>query len=110
MAGSRACDGTDAVSDVRPPGRVDGAAGTLDGVEGCRVAGAAPRGRGAAPPELQAQAGLDRPGGARRADVAAPEGAADRPPGDAGYAAVLTPAAGPLALDLSPPQRSAAGR
>jgi len=29
LAGSRACDGTNAVSDVRRPGRVDGVAGTL---------------------------------------------------------------------------------
>jgi Thioesterase domain len=51
LPGSRACDGTDAVSDVRPRGRVDSTAGTFGGVEGCRVAGAAPRGCGAASPE-----------------------------------------------------------
>jgi transposase len=38
---------TDALPDVRPPGRVDGAAGTFFDIEGCRVADAAPRGRGA---------------------------------------------------------------
>jgi hypothetical protein len=40
---------------------LDGAAGGFGGVEGCRVAGAAPRGRGAAAAELQARAGLGRP-------------------------------------------------
>jgi hypothetical protein len=34
-----ACDGADAVSDVRPAGRVAGADGTLVGVEGRRAAG-----------------------------------------------------------------------
>ena len=36
-----------------------------------------------------------------------PRSAADGPAGDAGHAAALAPAAGPLALDLSPPRRQA---
>src|SRR5207245_7206290 len=44
LAGSRTRDDTDALPDVRPPGRVDGAAGTFFGVERRRAAGAAPRG------------------------------------------------------------------
>src|SRR6266480_72354 len=91
LAGSRACDGTDAVSDVRPPGRVDGAACTFGGVEGCGAAGAAPGGRGAAAPEPQAQAGLGRPGGDRRPGAAAPQTAADEPANDPGLAAALVP-------------------
>ncbi len=34
-----------------------------------------------------------------------PETAADEPTGHAGHAAALAPAAGPLAVDLSPPRR-----
>jgi hypothetical protein len=48
---SRACGHTDALPDVRPPDWLDGAAGTLGGVEGRRVAGAAPGGRDAAAAE-----------------------------------------------------------
>jgi hypothetical protein len=89
---------------------VDGAAGTFGGVEGRRIAGAPPGGSRAAPAEPQAQAGLGRPGGARRPGAAAPETAADEPAGDAGYAAGLAPATGPLAVDLSSLRRQATGR
>jgi putative transposase len=58
LAGSRACNGTDAVSDLRPAGWVDGAAGTFGGIERRRAAGAASGGGGAAAAEPQAQAGL----------------------------------------------------
>ena len=53
---------------LAPPGWLDGTAGTLGGVEGRRVAGAAPRGRG----RTQAEAGLGRPGRARRPGPPAP--------------------------------------
>src|SRR6266705_458889 len=89
LAGSRACDGTDAVSYVRPAGRVDSAAGTFGGVEGCRAAGAAPGGRGAPAAEPETEAGLGRPGGARRPGAAATTAAADEPPGHPGHAAAL---------------------
>src|ERR1022692_621165 len=110
LARSQACDGTASVSDVRPPGWVDGAAGTVGGVEGRRAAGAAPGGRGAATAASQTEAGLGRQGGTRRPDPAAPQAAADRSPGHARHAAALAPAAGPLALDLSSPRRQAASR
>ena len=42
LAASRACDRTDALPDIRPPGRLDGAAGALGGVEGRRAVGAPP--------------------------------------------------------------------
>src|SRR5690348_14553031 len=106
LARSRACDGTDAVSDIRPAGRVDGAAGAFGGVEGRRAAGAAPGGRGAAAAEPQAEAGLGRPGGPRCPGAAAPEAAAGEPPGHAGHAAALAPASGPLAA--ADPARAAA--
>jgi hypothetical protein len=66
LASSRACDSTDALPDLRPPDRLDGAPGALGGVEGRRAAGAASRSRGAAPAEPRAQAGLGRSDGARR--------------------------------------------
>jgi hypothetical protein len=78
QAGSRVCDDTDPVPDVRPPGRVDGAAGTVGGVEGRRAAGAAPGDRGPAAPASSAEAGLGRPGGTRRPDAAAATAATDR--------------------------------
>src|SRR5215470_13468164 len=110
LAGSRACDGTAAVSDVRPAGRVDGAGGPVVGVEGRRTAGAAPGDRGAAQPAPEAEAGLGRPGGARRLGPAAPEVLEDGPAGNAGHAAALASAAGPLALDLPSSRRTPAGR
>ena len=110
LAGSRACDGTGAVSDVGPPDGMAGAAGTFVGVEGCRVAGAAPRGRGVAAAAPEAEAGLGRPCGARSAGAATPGTTADEPAGDAGHAAGLAPAAGPLAVDLPAPGRTPACR
>src|SRR6266705_2431660 len=107
---SRACDSTDALPGLRPPDRVDGVAGTFDGVEGRRAAGAAPGGGGAAAAGPQAQAGLGGPDGDRRPGAAAPETVADEPAGDAGHAVALAPASGPLAVDLSPPRRTPAGR
>src|ERR1035437_255238 len=95
LAASRVCDGTDAVSDVRPAARVEGAAGTFVGVEGRRVAGAAPGDRGAAAAEPQTEAGLGRPDGDRCPGAAAPETVADEPPGHAGHAAAMAPATTP---------------
>src|ERR1700739_1186479 len=108
LARSPACDGKTALPDVRPPGRWEGAAGTVVGVEGRRAAGAAPGGGGAAPPASEAGAGLGRLGDARCPAPAAHAAAADVPAGDAGDAAALAPSPGPLALDLPPPQRQAA--
>src|SRR5207248_2607190 len=108
LAVSRACDSTDALPGLRPPDRVDGVAGTFGGVEGRRAAGAAPGGGGAAAAEPQAEAGLGGPDGDRRPGAAAPETVADEPAGDAGPAAAVAPAAGPLAVDLSPPGRTPA--
>ena len=51
LAVLRACDDTDALLDVRPPDRMDGAARSFGGVERRRAAGAAPGGRGAAATE-----------------------------------------------------------
>src|SRR5690348_2100551 len=94
----------------RPPDRLDGAACPFCGLEGRRAAGPAPGGRGATAAEPETEAGLGRPGGARRADPAAPQAAADEQAGHAGHAAALAPAADPLAVDLSTQERQAAGR
>jgi hypothetical protein len=108
-AASRACDPTHALPGLRPPGRLDGPAGTVCSLEGRRTARAAPGGRAAATePKTEARPG--RPRGARRAGPAAPQAATDEPARHAGHAAGLPPAAGPLALDLSPPGRQADGR
>src|ERR1022692_1784774 len=101
LAVSRACDCTDALSGLRPPDRVDGAAGTFGRIERRRAAGAAPGGGGAAAAEPQAEAGLGGPDGVRCPDAAAPWIVANGPAGDAGHAAAVAPAAGPLAVDLS---------
>jgi len=110
LAASRACDLTDALPDLRPPGRVDGVAGTFVGVEGRRAAGAAPGGGRAAAAEPKTEAGLGRPGDARRPGPAPPQAAAAEPASNAGHAAALAPAADPLALDLSTRGREAADR
>src|SRR5215467_8004507 len=110
LAGSQARDGTDARSDVRTPGRVARAAGTVVGGEGRRTAGAPTGDCGAAPPASQTEAGLGRPGDTRRPGPAAPQAAANESAGDPGHAAALAPAAGPLAVDLPLSRRSAASR
>src|ERR1035437_3254121 len=97
LAGWSARDHTNAVSDLRPRDRVDGAAGAVGRVERRRAAGAAPGSGGAAAAEPQAQAGLGRPDGARRPGPAAPQAAADEPAGDPSHAAALASAAWPLA-------------
>src|SRR5450756_1992217 len=88
-ASSRACDSTDALYDLRPPDRLDGATGTLGGVKGRRAAGAATRSRRAAPAEPRTQAGLGRSDGARRPGPAPAQAAEDEPAGDAGPSAAL---------------------
>jgi hypothetical protein len=110
LATLRACDGTAALPDVRPAYWLDRVAGTVDGVEGRRTAGAAPRGRRAAAAVPPAEAGLGGPGSARRPGPPAPQGGADGSAGHAGHAAGLAPAAGPLALDLPSQARTAAPR
>src|SRR5215472_126839 len=63
LAGSQARDHTDVLPGRRPPDWLDGAAGPIFGVEGCRTAGAAPGTGGAAAAQPKAQAGLGRPDG-----------------------------------------------
>src|SRR5215467_14575731 len=102
LAGSRACEGTNAVSDVRPTGRVDGVASTLAAPKDLELLVLRQEVAVLRRPAPGAGAGLGRPG-ATRTDPAAPAAAADRSPGDTGCPAALAPAAGPLAVDLPSP-------
>src|SRR5690242_10249202 len=110
LAGSQVRDGTDALSDLDPPGRLDGPARTIGRREGRRATGPAPGGRGSATSEPETEAGLGRQGSAGRLGPAAPRVIADQPAGHTANAAPLASPAGPLAVDLSQPQRPAAYR
>jgi len=107
LAASQTCGNTGALPDVRPPGWLDGAAGAFFGVEGRRTPRSPSRGRRAAAAEPPAEAGLGRPRGARRPGSPALRAGGEEPAGDAGHAAALAPAAGPLAVDLSSQDRTA---
>ena len=73
-----------ALPDLRPALRLAGPARSLAGLQGRRAAGAAARGRRAAPHQSAAPAGLGRPRGPRRADPAPAGKAADAPAGHPG--------------------------
>jgi hypothetical protein len=107
---SRVHDRTDALLDLRSPDQLDDPARALGSRQGRRAASPAAGGRSVAEAEPETETGLGRPGDHRRPGPAAPQAAADEPARDAGNAAALAPAAGPLAVDLSPPRRQAACR
>src|SRR6266568_3254771 len=74
-----------ALPDLRPAGRLDGAARPLHRLEGRRTARAAPRGRRPAADEHPAAAGLGRPGDPGRVDPTAADDREEPParhPGD----------------------------
>src|SRR5512133_1273356 len=98
---------TAAVPGPRPLGRLADAARPLWRVEGRRVAGAAPRGGGAAANQPPAAAGLGRPGGPGRADPAVARAGAQPPVGHAGHRAALASPSGREELDLPEPRRPA---
>src|SRR5689334_9178523 len=101
LAVSRVRDRTDALPDLRPPGRLDGPARPLGSIKRRRTAGAPPRGLGLAAAESQTETGLGRPGSDRGLGPAAPSVTADEPASHARDAAALAPAAGPVAVDVS---------
>jgi hypothetical protein len=70
-----------ALSHLRPALRLAGPARPVNGRQGCRAAGAAARGRRAAPRQSAAPAGLGRPRSPYRADPAPAASAADAPAG-----------------------------
>src|SRR5690242_4122274 len=100
LARSLVRDGTDALFDVRPPDRLDDAAGTLFGFEGRRASGTAPGSRGAAAAEPEAEAGLGRPGGDGRAGPAPAGKAASAPAGHPRHHPALAPPPGHPEVDL----------
>src|SRR5579859_2415671 len=99
-----------ALSDLHPGLRLAGPARPLIGIEKRRTAGAAARGRRAAPRQSAALAGLGRPRGPRRADPAPAQKAAGAPAGHAWNGAAVAPPPGYPEVDLSPPGGTAAGQ
>ena len=99
-----------APSDLHPNLRLAGPARPLTGVEKRGTAGAAARGRRAAPCHSAAPAGLGRPRGSCRADPAPARKAAGAPAGHAWNRAAVAPPPGYPEVDLSPPGGTAAGQ
>src|ERR1035441_6357406 len=97
-----------ALSDLHP-GPLAGPARPLIGVEERGTAGAAARGRRAAPRHSAAPAGLGRPRGPRRADPAPAQKAAGAPAGHAGHRAAVAPPPGHPEMDLPEADGTAAG-
>src|SRR5450631_4466542 len=92
-----------ALSHLHPCLRLAGPAWPLICVEKRGTAGAAARGRRAAPRHSAAPAGLGRRRGPRRADPAPAQKAAGAPAGHAWNRAVVAPPPGHPEVDLSPP-------
>ena len=99
-----------ALSDLRPGLRLAGPARPLVGVQERGAAGAAARGRRAAPHQSAAPAGLGRPRGPRRADPAPARKAAGAPAGHARHRAAVAPPPGHPEVDLPEPDGPAAGQ
>jgi hypothetical protein len=102
LAVSRACGSTDALPDLRPPDRIDDAAGTVGGAEGRRVAGAARRGRRATAAERPGRNWTGRTGQYSPSRPGCSPVRSDEPASDSRHAAALAPETGPVAVDLSP--------
>ena len=98
------------LSDLHPGLRLAGPARPLIGVEERGVAGAAARGRRAAPRHSAAPAGLGRPRRPRRADPAPAQKAAGAPASHARHRAPVAPPLGQKEVDLPAPDRTAAGQ
>jgi len=99
-----------ALPGLHPAVRLAGPAQPPGGVQGHRVAGAAARGRRAAPHPVAATAGLGGPRGARCADPPPAQTAADAPPGDTRHRAPVASPPGRAQVDLSAPDGPACGQ
>src|SRR5258708_25317083 len=80
--------------DLRPALQLAGPARRIASVRERGTAGAAARGRRAAPEQSSAPAGLGRPGGTGRADLAAAEKAAGTPASDARHRSAMASSSG----------------
>ena len=99
-----------ALSDLQPGLRLAGPARPLIGVEERGTAGAAARGRRAAPRHSAAPAGLGRPRSPRRPDPAPAGKAAITPAGHPRNCAPVAPPPGHPEMDLPAQDRPAAGQ
>src|SRR5258708_11647243 len=96
--------------DLRPALQLAGPARPIASVRERGTAGAAARGGGAAPEESSAPAGLGRPGGTGRADLAAAEKAAGTPASDARHRSAMASSSGQKEVDLPEPDRQPTGQ
>jgi hypothetical protein len=99
-----------ALPDLRPAVQLACPARPLVSLQECRVAGAAARGRRAAPHPSPAPAGLGRPGGAGRAGPASATEAEGAPADHARHRPAGAPPLGSPEVDLSAPDGPAAGQ
>src|SRR5260221_3749690 len=96
--------------DLRPALQPAGPARPIASVRERGTAGAAARGRRAAPEQSSAPAGLGRPGGTGRADLAAAEKAAGTPASDARHRSAMASSSGQKEVDLPEPDRQPTGQ
>src|ERR1017187_1962475 len=94
-----------ALPDLRSALRLAGPVRPIVGVQERGTAGAAARGRSAAPEQSAAPAGLGRPGGTGRADPAAAEKAAGTPASHARHRSTMASSPGHKEVDLPEPDR-----
>src|ERR1039457_3842262 len=99
-----------ALSHFRPALRLAGPVRPELGFQGRRAAGAAARGRRAAPRQSPAPAGLGRPRSPRHAHPSPAGKAADAPAGPPRHRPALARPPGPPQVDLPQPDRTAAGQ
>src|SRR5690349_10023162 len=98
-----------AIPDLRPALQLAGPARPIIGVQERGTAGAAARGRRAAPEQSAAPTGLGRPGGTGRADPATAETATGTPANHARHRSAMASSPGQKEVDLPEPHRPPAG-
>ena len=99
-----------ALPHLRPALQLAGLARPIVGVEARGTAGAAARGRRAAPEQSAAPAGLGRPGDTARADPAAAQTAAGTPASHTWHHSAMASSPGQKEADLPEPHRTPAGQ